>query len=138
QQISGTELLIIAFVLALGGGFLWRFAVVARSAEKQSAAPPNEHKTERAAAIPAKSIAVLPFENLSDDKSNAYFAEGVEDEIITRLAKIADLKVISRNSTKSFQSVPANLSEIAAQLGVANILEGSVQKGGAKIRATCS
>src|SRR5437773_3583926 len=78
--------------------------------------------------IPEKSIAVLPFENLSEDKSNAYFCEGVQDEILTRLAKVADLKVISRTSTQRFKSAPDNLPQIAKQLGVTNILEGSVQK----------
>jgi TolB-like protein/class 3 adenylate cyclase len=83
--------------------------------------------------IPEKSIAVLPFDNLSDDKSNAYFAEGIQDEILTRLAKIGALKVISRSSTKQYQSKPGNLREIAQQLGVANILEGSVQKAGSAV-----
>src|SRR5438067_1389053 len=77
--------------------------------------------------IAEKSIAVLPFENLSEDKANAYFAEGIQDEILTRLSKIADLKVISRTSTQQYQSRPGNLSEIARQLGVAHVLEGSVQ-----------
>jgi len=81
-----------------------------------------------------KSIAVLPFENLSDDKANAYFATGIQDEIITRLAKIADLKVISRASTQQYQSKPGNLSQIAKQLGVAHVLEGSVQKVGEQVR----
>src|SRR5436305_6271805 len=76
----------------------------------------------------AKSIAVLPFDNLSDDKSNAYFAEGIQDEILTRLSKIAALKVISRNSTRKYKSAPDNLREVGNQLGVANLLEGSVQK----------
>jgi len=82
------------------------------------------------AAIPEKSIAVLPFENLSRDPDNAYFADGIQDEILTRLSKIADLKVISRTSTQQYQSKPGNLPEIARQLGVAHILEGSVQKAG--------
>src|SRR5438874_1476577 len=77
---------------------------------------------------PEKSIAVLPFENRSEDKANAYFADGIQDEILTRLSKIADLKVISRTSTQHYKSAPENLSEIAKQLGVAHILEGSVQK----------
>jgi TolB-like protein len=81
-----------------------------------------------------KSIAVLPFENLSDDKANAYFASGIQDEIMTRLAKIAELKVISRTSTQQYQSKPGNVSEIAKQLGVAHILEGSVQKAGDQVR----
>src|SRR5438105_1089352 len=75
-----------------------------------------------------KGIAVLPFENLSSDKENAYFADGIQDEILTRLSKIADLKVISRTSTQHYKSAPENLPEIAKQLGVAHILEGSIQK----------
>jgi TolB-like protein len=85
---------------------------------------------------PAKSIAVLPFENLSRDPDNAYFADGIQEEILTRLAKIADLKVISRTSTQRYQSKPGNLSEIAKQLGVANILEGTVQKAGDTVRVS--
>ena len=81
-------------------------------------------------AIPEKSIAVLPFENLSDDKANAYFAEGIQDEVLTRLSKIAALKVISRTSTQKYKSAPDNLREVGQQLGVANLLEGSVQKAG--------
>jgi TolB-like protein/Tfp pilus assembly protein PilF len=83
---------------------------------------------------PQKSIAVLPFENLSEDKANAYFADGIQEEILTRLAGIEDLKVISRSSTQQYQSKPRNLREIAKQLGVANILEGSVQKAGNQVR----
>jgi serine/threonine protein kinase/Tfp pilus assembly protein PilF len=81
-----------------------------------------------------RSIAVLPFENLSSDKENAYFAEGIQDEILTRLSKIADLKVISRTSTERFKSAPDDLTEIAKQLGVTHILEGSVQKSGDAVR----
>ncbi|MDQ6809486.1 MAG: hypothetical protein M3Z64_08715 [Verrucomicrobiota bacterium] len=81
-----------------------------------------------------KSIAVLPFASLSEDKANAYFADGIQDEILTRLSKIAELKVISRTSTQQYQSKPGNLSEIAKQLGVAHILEGSVQKSGESVR----
>ena len=79
-------------------------------------------------------IAVLPFENLSHDPDNAYFANGIQEEILTRLASIADLKVISRTSTQRYQSKPRNLREIAKQLGVANILEGSVQKAADQVR----
>ena len=82
----------------------------------------------------AKSIAVLPFTNLSEDKANAYFADGIQDEILTRLSKIGALKVISRTSTQQYQSKPGNLAEIAKQLGVAHILEGSVQKAGESVR----
>src|SRR5437667_2429585 len=84
--------------------------------------------------VPEKSIAVLPFENRSEERANAYFAEGIQDEILTRLSKIADLKVISRTSTQHYKSAPENLTEIARQLGVAHILEGSVQKSGDAVR----
>ena len=77
---------------------------------------------------------MLPFENLSEEKANAYFADGIQEEVLTRLAKIAELKVISRTSTQQYQSKPGNLSEIAKQLGVAHILEGSVQKAGDQVR----
>jgi TolB-like protein/Tfp pilus assembly protein PilF len=87
-----------------------------------------------AVVIESKSIAVLPFENRSEDKANAYFAEGIQNEILTRLSKIADLKVISHTSTQHYKSAPENLPEIARQLGVAHILEGSVQKQGDRVR----
>jgi TolB-like protein/Tfp pilus assembly protein PilF len=122
QRVSGTELIILALLVSLGGFLLWRFSVGVRAplvAPVKSTAP---------AAIAEKSIAVLPFDNLSDDKSNAYFAEGIQDEILTRLSKIADLKVISRTSTQKYKSAPDNLREIGQQLGVANVIEGSVQK----------
>src|SRR5438309_1791178 len=90
--------------------------------------------TRSAMAIAEKSIAVLPFENRSEDPANAYFADGIQDEILTRLSKIADLKVISRTSTQHYKSAPENLPEIARQLGVAHILEGSVQKSADAVR----
>src|SRR6266480_1639351 len=90
--------------------------------------------TQPPPAIPEKSIAVLPFENRSEEKANAYFADGIQDEILTRLSKIAALKVISRTSTQHYKSAPENLSDIARQLGVAHILEGSVQKSGDAVR----
>ena len=83
---------------------------------------------------PAKSIAVLPFENLSEDKANAYFADGIQEEILTRLSRIAELKVISRTSTQRFKSAPDNVREIARQLRVANVVEGSVRKAGDQVR----
>src|SRR4029434_2423108 len=89
---------------------------------------------EPARPVPAQSIAVLPFENLSGDPDNAHFADGIQEEILTRLASIADLKVISRTSTQRYHSKPGNLAEIAKQLGVANILEGSVQKAADQVR----
>src|SRR5436189_4920974 len=94
----------------------------------------SRDRAQSTLAAPEKSIAVLPFENLSDDKANAYVAEGIQDEILTRLSKIADLKVISRTSTQHYKSAPENLPEIARQLGVAHILEGSVQKSGDAVR----
>jgi TolB-like protein/class 3 adenylate cyclase/Tfp pilus assembly protein PilF len=87
------------------------------------------------AAVPRKSIAVLPFENLSDEKENAYFADGVQDEILTNLAKIADLKIISRTSVRQYKSgIARNLSEISRQLGIAHVVEGSVQRSGKRVR----
>src|SRR5438105_13905483 len=119
------RMIIAVLVLALGYFAFDKFVLAPRRT-----APPNESPS----AAGAKSIAVLPFENLSEDKANAYFAEGIQDEILTRLAKVADLKVISRTSTQHFKSAPENLPEIARQLGVAHILEGSVQKSGDAVR----
>src|SRR6266705_485414 len=102
------------------------FFIGGYTARNKTAAAPTE--------LPAKSIAVLPFDNLSEEKGNAFFAEGVQDEILTRLAKVADLKVISRTSTQHFKSAPDNLPQIAKQLGVMNILEGSVQKANDQVR----
>jgi TolB-like protein/Flp pilus assembly protein TadD len=90
--------------------------------------------TRSALAITGKSIAVLPFENLSEEKANAYFAEGIKNEILTRLATVRDLKVISRTSTTKYQSKPDNLKTVAQELGVSTILEGAVQKAGDKVR----
>jgi pentatricopeptide repeat protein len=94
----------------------------------------SENRTPPSAGISSKSIAVLPFDNLSRDPDNAYFCEGVQDEILTRLAKVADLKVISRTSTQHFKSSPEDLPEIAKKLGVMHILEGSVQKASDQVR----
>jgi TolB-like protein/Tfp pilus assembly protein PilF len=96
----------------------------------------SRYRAASALAPPLKSVAVLPFANLSRDPDNAYFAEGIQDEILTRLSKIADLKVISRTSTQHYKSMPENLPEIARQLGVAHVLEGSVQKSGDAVRVT--
>src|SRR3954466_11746915 len=131
QRVSGTEFIIITLVLALGGGLLWRFSTRSR---ETLATLPDESKSASTTNVPAKSIAVLPFENLSSDKENTYFAEGIQDEILTRLAKIGALKVISRTSTQHYESAPKNLREIAKQLGVAHILEGSVQKSANTVR----
>jgi len=119
--------LIIAAALVAAAGFYIFSHRAAPKAPLSAGAPAP-------VAIHEKSIAVLPFENLSRDPDNAYFADGIQDEILTRLSKIADLKVISRTSTQQYQSKPGNLSEIAKQLGVAHILEGSVQKSGDSVR----
>src|SRR5947207_12791845 len=94
----------------------------------------SRRATRSTSAVPEQSIAVLPFENRSQDKDDSYFADGIQDEILTRLSKIADLKVISRTSTQHYKSAPENLPEIARPLGVAHILEGSVQKSGDAVR----
>src|SRR3989475_5502894 len=113
---------IVGAVLSIGLFFLGRYGF--------------RNGTSSSSELPLKSIAVLPFDNLSEEKGNAYFAEGIQDEILTRLAKVADLKVISRTSTQHFKSAPDNLPQIAKQLGVANILEGSVQKSNDQVRVT--
>src|SRR3954463_12185005 len=99
----------------------------------KSAIPPEE-VLEPKKPLPGKSIAVLPFENLSEDKANAYFADGIQEELLNRLASISQLKVISRTSTLRFKGAPENLPDIARQLGVVNIVEGSVQKSGDRVR----
>src|SRR5216110_339017 len=124
RQISSNKKWVAIAVLAvLAFGIIWWSLSLA-----------HNNLASRAAEAPAKSIAVLPFENRSRDPDNAYFADGIQDEILTRLAKIADLKVISRTSTQHYKSAPENLSEIARQLGVAHVLEGSVQKSGDSVR----
>src|SRR6266403_1221028 len=94
----------------------------------------SERKMETGRPVPHKSIAVLPFENLSEDKANVYFADGIQEEILTRLSRISDLKVISRTSTQRFKNTAEQIPDIAKQLGVATILEGSVRKAGDKVR----
>jgi TolB-like protein/Tfp pilus assembly protein PilF len=126
---TGRKIVGITLVLAVIAAGLLVFQLLNRNAPSAPRQNASAVRTE-AATAPEKSIAVLPFENLSSDKENAYFAEGIQDEILTRLSKIAALKVISRTSTQKYKSAPDNLREIANQLGVANILEGSVQKIG--------
>jgi len=125
KSVLVVALLLSAAALAVGFSIFLRWRVPSPNRGPSEASP---------AAIPEKSIAVLPFENLSEEKANAYFANGIQDEILTRLSKIADLKVISRTSTQHYKSAPENLPEVARQLGVANILEGSVQKSGDVVR----
>ena len=124
-------LLVVALVVS-AVALMFSVSFFLRRASPDVAQP---HVQESAASsISEKSIAVLPFENRSDEKANAYFADGIQEEILTRLSKIADLKVISRTSTQHYKSAPENLPEIARQLGVAHILEGSVQKSGDTVR----
>jgi TolB-like protein/Tfp pilus assembly protein PilF len=121
---------LIGAAISIGLFFAGRYTATNSATPRQDASPT---RTE-AAAKSAKSIAVLPFENLSDDKSASYFADGVQDEILTKLASVADLKVISRTSTAKYKSKPEDLKTVAQQLDVANVLEGSVQKAGDKVR----
>jgi TolB-like protein/Flp pilus assembly protein TadD len=118
---------IVALTIVLAVVAIGLLAYQLRGPKRSTSAQKNV-PTENAAPVSEKSIAVLPFDNLSDDKSNAYFAEGIQDEILTRLSKIAALKVISRTSTQKYKSAPDNLRDIGKQLGVAHIVEGSVQK----------
>ena len=118
---------VLGAVLSLGLFFFGRYTVGNKTTPRLSEAATGS-------SIPQKSIAVLPFENLSDDKNAAYFADGIQDEILTKLASIADLKVISRTSTAKYKSKPEDLKTVSQQLGVATVLEGSVQKAGDKVR----
>jgi len=135
-RTTGRKLVGITVALAVIAAGLFAFQFL-RS--KSATTIPGITSTPSAASagpISEKSVAVLPFENLSRDPENAFFASGIQDEILTRLAKIGALKVISRTSTQQYQSKPQSLTEIAKQLGVANILEGSVQKAGDRVRIT--
>jgi TolB-like protein/Tfp pilus assembly protein PilF len=118
---------IVGAVLSLGLFILGRYTASRAGSE-------SAHTPAVGDSAPAKSIAILPFENLSEEKANAYFAEGVQDEILTRLSAVRDLKVISRTSTAKYQSKPDNLKRVAQELGVSNILEGAVQRAGDKVR----
>ena len=120
-------MIVITAALSLGLFLLGRYTA-------NHAVPRQIASRKQTEAATQKSVAVLPFENLSEDKSNAYFAIGIQDEILTRLAKLNELKVISRTSTAQYQSKPGNPGEIAKQLGVAHLLEGSVQKVGEQVR----
>ena len=129
---SGRKIVGITVVLAIvaGGLFVFRMVGTDRRAVRTTGNIEDGRRGATSLPVPEKSIAVLPFDNLSSDKENAYFAEGIQDEILTRLSKIAALKVISRTSTQKYKSAPDNLREVGQQLGVANLLEGSVQKAG--------
>src|SRR6058998_1482734 len=121
------------YIVIVGAAFSIGLIFIGRYSARNTA---NAARTEAAtgSSIPQKSIAVLPFENLSDDKNAAYFADGIQDEILTKVASIADLKVISRTSTAKYKSKPEDLRTVSQQLGVATVLEGSVQKAADKVR----
>src|SRR5436190_1206578 len=131
---TGRKLVWITVVMAIVAAGLFAYQFL-RSKPSATAASSTMLAPSGAATIPEKSIAVLPFENLSDEKQNAFFTDGVQDEILTDLAKIADLKVISRTSVMQYRSgAPRNLREIGQQLGVAHVVEGSVQRAANRLR----
>src|SRR5436309_11006146 len=128
KYVLTAVLLTSTIALVISSSFLFHRA---------TSAPPDATASNVAAPIPEKSIAVLPFENLSAEKANAYFADGVQDEVLTNLAKVADLQVISRTSVIQYRNAATrNLREIAQQLGVAHVLEGSVQRAGGRVRVS--
>ncbi|MGH8162983.1 MAG: tetratricopeptide repeat protein, partial [Rhodanobacteraceae bacterium] len=134
QKVSGAELLILALLLSLGGLFFWRFAVTAQK-------PAASFRIARAAAPPAvpssdKSIAVLPFVNMSGDAKNDYFSDGITEEILNALSQIPDLKVAARTSAFAFKGKAEDLRKVGELLDVATVLEGSVQKAGDEVRIT--
>jgi len=134
QRVTGTELLIIGLVLAVGGGLLWRFASSHAPENKTSAAPNESRTSEPAAVIPEKSVAVLAFANLSEDKGNESFADSVSEELLNVLGKVRGLKVTARTSAFHFKGKDIPIPEIARQLGVAYVVEGSVRRAGDKVR----
>jgi TolB-like protein/Tfp pilus assembly protein PilF len=128
-----TIVILLLTAIIIAGAILFFRRPTARVSSGASSPPPKENATSTAAS--EKSIAVLPFDNLSEDKANAFFTDGVQDQILTALAKVADLKVISRTSVMQYKTgQPRNLREIAEQLGVTHVLEGSVQRAGNKVR----
>ena len=139
QKVTGIELLLLALLLAVGGAFMWRFsgshapaptpAVTSLAAASSAPAPARTD-------IPAKSIAVLPFENLSDDKDNVYFSDGLSEEILNSLARIDGLRVIGRTSSFQFKGKEVDSRTIGERLGAANLLEGSVRREGERARVT--
>jgi len=134
QRVTGTELVIIALVLALGGGLLWRFTTV----RDKSLATPNHHETELAVTIPEKSIAVLPFVNMSADEADEYLCDGMTEELVNVLSKVKGLRVPGRSSSFAFKGKNEEdiFRKVGEQLHVNSVLEGSVRKAGDKLRVT--
>jgi adenylate cyclase len=132
QRVTGTELLILTLLLAIGGGFLWRFAGASRWGTERSVA--TQPTAVSRSAVNAKSVAVLPFDNLSDDKGSEYFSDGISEELLTVLQKIPGLHVAARTSAFSFKGKNATVQEIGQKLGVAHLVEGSVRKANNVVR----
>ncbi|MEO5628239.1 MAG: hypothetical protein ABIQ62_00550 [Thermomonas sp.] len=136
QKISNTEILILTLLLATGGGFLWRYAQVSPEAPGQ-AAPSSSPRVETARPVlSATSIAVLPFVNMSNDKDNEFFSDGLSEEILNSLARIDGMQVVGRTSSFQFKGQNQDLRKIGEQLGVATVLEGSVRREGERARIT--
>jgi TolB-like protein/Tfp pilus assembly protein PilF len=146
QRVSGTEIVILALLLAIGGGLLWRFARMTNTAGTASlAATGSPDATQRspgtvasmpAIPIPAKSVAVLPFVNMSGDPKEDYFSDGITEEILDALAQVPNLKVAARTSAFAFKGKAEDLRKVGEVLDVATVLEGSVQKSGDEVRIT--
>ncbi len=130
QRVSGPELMILSLLLLTGGGVLWLVGRPGADAVRATEAT----QADRAAPVDRRSIAVLPFASLSADQENAYFASGIHDELLTQLSKLGDLRVISRTSVVAYKDTQKTLKQIAAELGVAVVLEGSVQRAGNRVR----
>ena len=136
QRVSSTEIVILALLLAIGGGLLWRLARNASSTPSSINVAANANATASAVSADRKSIAVLPFVNMSGDKDNKYFSDGVSEEILNVLARTPDLHVAARTSSFSFQGKAMEIPAIARALGVRMVLEGSVRKQGDRVRIT--
>lgn len=133
QRVSGPELLILTAVCLVGGGVVWLIG----NARTSTPTPPAAENSRALAATPTdRSIAVLPFANLSESKANEYFSDGITDDILTSLSRIAGLRVISRTSAMKYKGTDKGLPEIARELGVAHVLEGSVRRAGDRVRIT--
>jgi len=150
QKVSSTEIVILALLLAIGGGLLWRFARITPGANAVAASNPDAASSPDAAqrnpgvvlpttpvaAIPAKSIAVLPLSNESGEKDQQYFSDGLSEDLITTLSQFAGLKVINRDSSFRFRNSKDSVQQIGGALGVAHLLEGSVQRLGNEVRVS--
>ena len=145
QRVSGAELLLIALVLAIGGGLLWRYEratpnrsaiVAARNASAAQRSPEEATTAQASVAIPAKSVAVLPFVNMSGDPKNDYFSDGITEEILDALTQVPNLKVAARTSAFAFKGKAEDLRKVGEVLDVATVLEGSIQKSGDEVRIT--